>query len=116
MKRRDLGRLKEDEAVAFLERLGYKILDRNFTSRFGEIDIVALDNDTVVFIEVRSRSYVDFGFAQETVDRKKIERIIKTAGVYIVKNNIRNLCMRFDVISFNRGKIEHIKDAFNLDF
>jgi len=116
MKRRDLGRLKEDEAVAFLEKLGYKILCRNFTSKFGEIDIIALDNDTLVFVEVRSKSYVDFGFAQETVDRKKIERIIKTAEIYIVKNNIRNLCIRFDVISFNGGKVEHIKNAFNLDF
>ncbi len=116
MRRRNIGFSKENEAVLFLKSKGYKILERNFHSKFGEIDIIALNGNTLVFVEVRSKSYTYFGYAEETIDRRKIEKIVKTAQFYIVKNGIQNLNIRFDVITFNKEEIEHLKNAFTADF
>ena len=115
MKSCDVGKVFEDKAVEFLKRKGYEILDRNFRAKTGEIDIIAKDRNTVVFIEVRFRKNTSFGLPEETVNRKKIKNIIFTANRYISMKNIYS-DIRFDVIAIDEKEIRHIKNAFDLDF
>jgi putative endonuclease len=101
----------EQRAAEFLECRGYAVLDRNFRTRRGEIDIVAKDRDTVVFVEVRARSSVRFGTAAETVGPVKRARIVHAARMYATLRGL-DCPMRFDVIAVSAGKLEHIADAF----
>lgn len=116
MNKRSFGKKNEDLAVDFLQRKGYTILQRNFYTRYGEIDIVALRDDTVVFVEVRSLSKTDFGLPQESLNKTKIKKIIKTAEYFLYKNNLTDKNIRFDVIAIFQESITHIENAFNLDF
>lgn len=108
---REAGAQAEEKAARFLEGLGYAILDRNFRSKMGEIDIIARDGETVVFVEVRARSGRGFGSPAETVTHLKQRKIIKTAAFY---SQIKRLdCpLRFDVVSIEAGALDHIPDAF----
>jgi putative endonuclease len=108
---RDLGFDKEKEAVKYIKNLKYKILVTNFTTKFGEIDIIAKDKDTLVFIEVKYRKSLCSGTPQEAVKFTKQQKIIKSAIVYIKKNNIKTN-FRFDVVALYDDKIELIKSAF----
>ena len=101
----------EDAAAEHLRKLGYAILERNFRTRLGEIDIVARDGDSVVFVEVRSRADASFGSPQETVGFVKQRRIIKAAAFYAQSRGL-DCPMRFDVIAIVAGRLEHITDAF----
>ncbi|RJP22011.1 MAG: YraN family protein [Candidatus Abyssobacteria bacterium SURF_5] len=108
----------EDFAVRALKKAHYKIVERNFRTPIGEIDVVARQKDCLVFVEVRTRSSIDYGLPQETVDARKRERMCKTALWYLQKNRIEDAPCRFDVVAVLRkdGKakpeIEIIKDAF----
>ncbi|SNZ09848.1 putative endonuclease [Persephonella hydrogeniphila] len=115
MKSSDIGKIFEDKAVEFLKEKGYRILDRNFRTRTGEIDIVAKDKDTVVFVEVRYRKNLSFGFPEETVNRKKMKNILSTANRYISMKNFSDFNIRFDVIAIDEKDIRHIKNAFDMD-
>lgn len=118
--KRLIGNLGEDEAVRHLKKLGYKIVERNFFWRFGEIDIIAWDKDVLVFIEVKLRKTDAFGSPAEQVTTYKQERIKKTALMYLQKHKIEPYC-RFDIVEItgmvikNKLKVEKIgvmKDAF----
>lgn len=117
-KRKDLGNRGETLAVKFLKRQGYKILERNFRLKSGEIDIVAKDGNNIVFVEVKTRSSNNQEFLRTSVNRGKEKRLIKTASYYLGKQKYQDLTSRFDVVLIvaNNGetRIEHIKDAFNL--
>ena len=91
-----LGRKGEIEAVKYLSANGYKILDRNFHSRFGEIDIIASKKDIIAFIEVKTRSENAIYSPREAVDFHKQQKCIKTAQAYLVQNRVE-LQPRFDV-------------------
>jgi len=80
------GNLAEDRAADFLKNNGYQIIERNFYSRFGEIDIIALKDEAVHFVEVKSG--LDFELAIQNITPKKLSRLIKTAAVYIKKNGL----------------------------
>lgn len=116
----DLGKVGEDLAVDFLKKNGYKILKRNFRSKLGEIDIVALDPSTkppaLVFIEVKTRWTAEFGPPEEAVTPWKIKSIIK-AGQYfkLLHPNLPG-SLRLDavVIEINQGKVERIELIKNL--
>jgi putative endonuclease len=108
---RDIGFEKEKEVVAHLKRLKYKILDINFKTRFGEIDIIAKQDDTIVFIEVKYRKSSFRGTPQESVTYSKQQKIIKSAIVYLKQNNIKKN-IRFDVVGVLDKDIELIKSAF----
>lgn len=114
--KRDLGNKGEALAVRFLRRQGYKILERNFRLRAGEIDIVAKDGNQLVFVEVKTRSSDNQEFLRTSVNRGKEKRLIKTASYYLEKKEYQGLVSRFDVIFIvaNNGKmkIEHIKNVF----
>lgn len=108
---RELGSLFEQRAAQFLECRGYVVLARNFRTRGGEIDIVARDGDTVVFVEVRARSRLSFGSAAETVGPVKRARLVRAARAYAQFRGL-DCPMRFDVIAVESGRLEHIADAF----
>ncbi len=77
MSTREIGALGEAQAVAYLKKNGYKILETNFSTIFGEIDIIARDKKDIVFIEVKLRRTKEFGFPEEAVNERKQSRIIK---------------------------------------
>ena len=109
----ELGRLSEDRAAEFLKSLGYKILELRWRCPLGELDIVALDGDVLVFVEVKARSSVAYGFPAEAVTRTKQAKVIKAALVYIKAKALRPEALRFDVISFGPAREpEHITNAF----
>lgn len=101
------GKLAEDFAVNFLSQKGYKILTRNFRSRFGEIDIIAKDGDTLVFVEVKARWNRNFGLPEESVTASKIQKIIKTSQYYSLSHPNLPKKQRIDVlaIEIEDGKV-----------
>ena len=107
-----LGRAGEVKAEGFLKKKGLKILCKNYKNFFGEVDIVAMDGDTLVFVEVKTRSDDSFGTPAEAVTRKKQERYFKIATEYMLKNDISDGNCRFDVVEINNGEINHIINAF----
>lgn len=114
---RNLGQLGEKIALETLVSGGYKVLERNFRCKIGEIDIIAKDQDALVFIEVRSKSDSVHGVPQETVNRKKQQKIRRTAEYYLLKNRLQDIYCRFDVVGIlwqgnKEPHIEIIKDAF----
>ncbi|WP_106766087.1 YraN family protein [Paenibacillus faecalis] len=117
--RKQKGAAAEAAAASFLEQRGFSILDRNWRNRTGEIDIVARDKGTLVFVEVRSRSDVStFGTPIESVNPRKIAQVRKTAEQYIHYAKSYDVPVRFDVVAvilnpdMSAGSIEHIEHAF----
>ncbi len=114
-----LGAWGEEQAANYLQRQGMKILEVNFTTPVGEIDIVARDKTHLVFVEVKTRRSKVFGSPQEAVGLRKQRQIIRTAHWYLQNNRGTKLQPRFDVIAIlcQSGKdvqITHIPDAFSL--
>lgn len=119
---REIGKRGEDYAAVLLKRQGYKIVERNFTVRGGEMDIIAWEGDTLVFVEVKLRKSTDFGRPSSYVDRRKQEKLIYTAKCYLHQRGIDAPC-RFDVVelvgevkAFGRLKVREvnvIKNAFS---
>lgn len=111
-----LGLKGEEFAVDFLKRKGFKILERNFRTSFGQIDIIAKENNQICFIEVKTRKNLNFGLPQEAVSITKQKRIAKLALAYLKEKGFLNRKVRFDVVSILWNKtnpvIELIRDAF----
>jgi putative endonuclease len=103
----------EGEAIAvkYLRKKGYEILERNYRTKLGEIDIIVRLNDCIVFVEVKRRGSGRFGKGYEAVDKCKQRQIINTANYYLKKYGIKTLC-RFDVISIDGEEVTHIENAF----
>lgn len=115
--RRHLGISGEDLAVEYLQQNGYKILERNFRSRLGEIDIVARDKDTLCFVEVKTRTSIEQGHPFESVSFFKQRKLARMALSYLKYKNFLDSPARFDVIAIlfdEKGgkKIELIQNAF----
>lgn len=108
------GDFGEDTACKYIKKNGYKILGKNFRTKFGEIDLIGIDNDTICFIEVKARSSSDYGSPEQFVTKRKQERLWKTASIYINKNTLEFGNYRFDVISVDleNEEIEIFKNAF----
>lgn len=94
----ETGKIGEEEAVKFLKKNKYKIIERNFRTKFGEIDIIAKKGKEIFFIEVKTRKTISFGYPEEAVDERKLNKIKKVALYYIQKNKIRNP-FKFEIIS-----------------
>lgn len=106
------GALAEEQAARFLERQGIRIEARNWRCRFGEIDLVARDADTLVFVEVRARASRAYGGAAQSIDATKRRKLSATAAVYLRSIGFDVPC-RFDAILLDGdGRIEWIRDAF----
>ena len=109
-----LGRAGEKRAVEFLKEKGYKILDTNFKTHIGEIDIVAKDGLFTVFCEVKTRSSDAFGQPSDAVNHKKQEKYFMVATEYLRNKRLLDCPSRFDVIEIENGQINHIIDAFSM--
>ncbi len=108
-----LGKEGENEASIYLQKLGYKIIQKNFRCKQGEIDIIAKDKKEYVFIEVKTRQNLSYGAPCEAVDKHKQNHIWKVAKYYIYTHKLENAYIRFDVIEVYKRKdkfyIHHIK-------
>jgi len=113
---RKTGKRGEDIAAEFLRQHGYEIIEQNYYYNHGEIDIVAKDGTTLVFVEVKSRRSTKFGEPEESVTPKKQELLRRTAEGYVLERNTGEINCRFDVVSivFGDGKTECkiLKDCF----
>lgn len=107
----ELGKSGEELAEKYLAKLGYKILGKNFRTRYGEIDIIAQDKKTIVFVEVKTRSGASYGPPQLAVNFYKQKHLSLAAFSFIKKKSI-NSDYRFDIIAICDDKIEHIENAF----
>lgn len=121
MKERDriqTGKHGEDMAAAYLKRAGYEIIERNYRCPFGEIDIVAREGGTIVFVEVKSRRSERFGEPEAAVGRNKQIKMIRISQDYLQKRNLMPCNARFDVVAVKMlpgdCRIELIRDAFEL--
>ncbi|MGI6118828.1 MAG: YraN family protein [Bilifractor sp.] len=111
--RRKIGSEYEDLAAQYLSEKGWQILTRNFRCRFGEIDLVASDGDTLVFVEVKYRKTASSGLPEEAVSFQKRKTIAKVADYYRVRYQILdNVPCRFDVIAIENREIRHYQNAF----
>jgi putative endonuclease len=106
------GRWGEDLAAAHYRRLGLEILDRNWRSTTGELDLVALDGATYVFSVVKARRTDDFGPAAAAVTASKQRRIRQLAVEWLRAHDVHARAVRFDVIAITGTDLEHLPDAF----
>ncbi|SDK99923.1 putative endonuclease [Clostridium cochlearium] len=117
---KEIGNIGESMAENFLIKNGYIILDKNFSCKLGEIDIIGKDGNIISFVEVKSRFGNLYGSPGESVNFSKQYKIYKTAQLYILKKKLNKFYFRFDVIEiiFNHYNdnysIKLIKDAFQV--
>jgi putative endonuclease len=122
--KKKLGAKGEEIAVGYLKRLGYRILERNYCIKLGEIDIIAEQGADLVFIEVKTRSDTLFGSPFDSVTVTKQRQLSKVALAYMSKQNCHNRPARFDVVGIHLkaahevqlqdAKIELMQNAFDL--
>lgn len=115
---REIGLLGEDIAARHLKALGFSIVCKNFRSRFGEIDLIAKDGDTIVFVEVKARRNQSFGRAIEQVNKAKQRKIMKVACAYLASTGDYASEVRFDVLAIDMlpggvKRVELIRGAFD---
>lgn len=113
--RQELGGRGEEAAVILLKNKGMRILERNFRTRYGEIDIIASCEKVMVFVEVKTRSSRSFGLPQEAVEGRKQARLRKLASAYMARLGWQGEC-RFDVVAVwvqsEQTRVEHFEGAF----
>lgn len=113
--RKQTGRRGEDIAALFLTGKGYRIIERNWRCPVGELDLIAQDQDTLVFVEVRSRSGARFGLAEESITPAKQARLVELAQTYVQEKALAAQRLRIDVVAVQLGRglpqINHIENA-----
>lgn len=112
MNTRIIGRQGESVAEQYLIKHKYKIVERNFFCKFGEIDLVVWDGESVIFVEVKARKDDSFGLPREAVTWRKQQTIVKCAHYWLYKNKQTGIPVRFDVVEILGDKVNHIVDAF----
>ncbi|MFO7996099.1 MAG: YraN family protein [Dehalococcoidia bacterium] len=121
MDRQQVGKLGEKEAQKFLKKRGYRIRETGFRCHHGEIDIIAQQKDCLVFVEVRTKSNLEFGTPEESVTQSKKTKLIASALTYIAKHQNLPSLWRIDVIAIElddkgqTGRIELIENAIEQD-
>jgi len=108
----ETGQKAENLAAAFLQAKGFTIIEKNFRAKVGEIDLVAKDQDEVVFVEVRARATRGFGGAAASVGGAKRRKLIKAAQLWLQARGWGGAC-RFDVVAVDGGRLEHLPAAFD---
>lgn len=106
------GDVGETSAAGFLRQKGFKIIQTNFKTKFGEIDIIAKDKDVIVFVEVKRRITLAYGRPIEAVDERKQRKIRQVAEFYLMLKKMAYADVRFDVIEIIDNKINHVENAF----
>jgi putative endonuclease len=113
MNKTDSGKKGEEQAAAALESAGMQIIAKNIRSKAGEVDIVALDGETVVFVEVKAWSSYGMEDLQYGINIKKQRKIIKTAKYFLSENRkYSNMAIRFDVVFIDKNSVTHLASAF----
>lgn len=111
----ELGKQGEELAADYLRKEGYEILETNWVFQKAEVDIIAIKDETLAVVEVKTRSSIEFGLPQEFVKSKKIQLLVKAINEYVIVKNL-DVDVRFDIISIHKnGKnftINHLIDAF----
>lgn len=112
--KRRVGDLGEEIIARYLEKNSFKILARNYSKPYGEIDIIAIKNDVISFVEVKSRKSIKFGYPREAVNYYKQQRIIRASQSYLLENDLTGYIIRFDVaeVFTEDRKINYIENAF----
>ena len=114
--RRKFGNWGEDAAVRYLERQGYEILERNFSCRWGELDIIARRRGILAFVEVKSRHSLTYGRPAEAVTRAKQGRLRKSAYLYLKTHEVSRFRYQFDIIEvldlYGQISLNHLKNCF----
>jgi putative endonuclease len=109
----DRGRTGEAAAALYLEGKGLKILERNFRGDRGEVDLIALEGETLVFVEVKTWSTLGVEALEQGINEKKQRRIIETAKYFLFSHReYRYMAVRFDVVFVAPGRITHLASAF----
>lgn len=113
-----IGRCGEQAAADHLQKQGIQILERNWSSRLGELDIIAQDQEEIIFVEVRTTTSRYFGYGFQSVDKRKQQKVRRLATQYIQLNRLWNRAVRFDVISvvldqqYQIKQLDHFPHAF----
>jgi len=119
-RRKALGRSGEELALHFLKEKGYEIVERNYVCKMGEMDIIAKEKDSLVFVEVKARTSTIFGPPQLAVNLLKQRQLSKVALNFLKQKRLEDVKARFDVVAILLGpkgpEIELIKDAFELKY
>lgn len=115
-----LGQWGENLAADYLQKQGYRIVERNFRNRLGEIDIIAREGDTLCFVEVRTKTSLDQGHPLESISERKKKHMIRTAASYLKDKRLFDVDVRFDVVAVlpeNEGeeRLALIKNAFEVE-
>jgi putative endonuclease len=117
MQKKELGKKGEEVALQFLKKRGYRIIEKNYVCKMGEMDIIAKEKDTLVFIEVKTRTSMAFGPPQLAVNLSKQRQLSKVALNFLKDKKLEDAKARFDVVAIllgqNKEEIELIKDAFD---
>lgn len=112
-KRHETGKQGEELAVKYLEQNGYKVIERNFECKQGEIDIIALYKKEIIFIEVKTRTNTKYGTPAEAVDKTKQKHLTKAVKYYLYSRHLENEFVRIDVIEIymyeQKYRVNHIK-------
>jgi putative endonuclease len=120
MQKKELGKKGEEIAHRFLKNKGYRIIERNYVCKMGEVDIIAREKDTFVFIEVKTRRSTAFGPPQMAVDQRKQEQLSRAALYFLKAKRLEGVKARFDVVAILLGpegeEINLIRDAFDLQW
>src|SRR5690606_12891759 len=121
MKQKEIGDFGESLAGRILEQKGYVILERNFQTRYGEVDLVAKEGEVLVFVEVKARRSHNYGSGAEAVTRTKQQRLIRAALHYMFRRGCQNRPCRFDLLELELDKegkprsYRLLKNAFVLE-
>jgi len=115
--RQQRGQQGEQLAMQFLQRQGYRIAQQNYRCRSGEIDIIAWDGTTLVFVEVKMKGQTAFGMPQAMVHTSKQQKIVQVAMAYVQQYRLQDVSLRFDVIAILSlpgapPEVTHVRDAF----
>lgn len=114
--RQDIGRYGEERAAAYLKDRGYEIIERNWRSQTGEIDLIAREKDRLVFVEVKTRNGSGFGHPFEAITANKVARMRRLVADWCVAKQVSGVKVRLDaiavLISGGRVHIEHLKEVF----
>lgn len=110
MNKRSIGNIYEEKSCQILLEKNYIILERNYQNRYGEIDIIALKDNEIVFIEVKYRKNKKYGYGYEAVDRKKLIKLFNLAQAYVQEKKYFNYILRFDCMSYLAEKLEWIEN------
>ena len=118
--RMDLGKWGEDLAIRKVKKLGYRCIARNYRCPLGEVDLIARDGDTLVFVEIKTRRGRSLAYAKEAVNQRKRRQLSKVALAYMKSNGLEDARARFDVVAINVNggdrQIEVVRNAFDLAY